>query len=72
MCSICLITFGVSCLFNAYGYYLINKKLKEIKSQIRPPVTVQHQDNVGIFTDDKFENIRWIPKEEYYNNLKSK
>ena len=73
MCSICLLTFGATCLFNIIGYHFINKKLDEIKQQQKPPIAVQYQDKVGYFTDDKFENIHWMPKEEYYKqNLKSK
>ncbi len=67
MCSTCLLTFGVTCLFNIIGYYQINKQLNEIKQQQKPPIAVQYQDKVGFFTDDKFENIQWKPKEEYYN-----
>ena len=80
MCSLCLLSFGATCLFNIIGYYQINKKLNEIKQQkplvmVSPPsqTPVQYQDKVGYFTDDKFDNIHWIPKEEYYknSNLKS-
>ncbi len=57
MCSICLLTFGATCLFNIIGYYQINKKLDFIKQQQKPPVAV---------TDEKFENNQWMPKEEYF------
>ena len=27
---------------------------------------IEHKDKVGYFTDDKYENIKWLPKEDYY------
>ena len=27
---------------------------------------LEHKDKVGYFTDDKCENIKWLPKEDHY------
>ncbi len=69
MCSICLMSFGVVCLLNAYGYYLINKKIEKMNDTIKQLNDILWISKSEYFKDDKFENT-FIPKEEYYNSKK--
>jgi len=62
-------SFGVVCLLNAYGYYLINKKIEKMNDTIKQLNDILWISKSEYFKDDKFENT-FIPKEEYYNSKK--
>ena len=61
--SLCLFTYKK---YNHKHYDEIIERLKRIEAnKSQQQFLLEHKDKVGYFTDDKCENIKWLPKDNF-------
>jgi len=61
--SLCLYTYKK---YNHKHYDEIIERLKRIEaSKNQQQFLLEHKDKVGYFTDDKYENIKWLPNDNF-------
>ncbi len=50
-------------------YDEIIRRMEKIERLLMLNNIVQHQDKIGIFKDEKLENIEWVTKEYFNKNM---